>query len=122
MYIKLIDGTFTICKIIDLQDVPLNDDFCFVAKTDEEISLVCRTEHVPSSTIEREDGWKALRIQGQMEFSLVGVLAKITKTIAEENIGVFAISTFNTDYILTKELDFEKAVLALQQNGYVIDS
>ncbi len=121
MNIKLLDGNFTICKITNTKNVPLDDDFCFIAKTDEEISLVCLTEHVPTNTVEREDGWKALRIQGQMEFTLVGVLAKITRIIAEENIGVFAVSTFNTDYILTKKDDYEKAVTALIQNGYIVE-
>ncbi len=122
MNIKLLDGDFTICKISNTQNIPLDDDFCFVSKTDEEISLVCVTENVPTNTIERDDGWKALRIQGQMEFSLIGVLAKITRVIAEEKIGVFAISTYNTDYILTKKEDFEKAVFSLQQNGYILDT
>ncbi len=121
MNIKLIEGNFTISKVHDLKEVRLEDDFCFLAKTDEEISLVCRTEYAPSNTVEREDGWKMLRIQGQMEFSLVGVLARITKVIADEKIGVFAVSTYNTDYVLTKKEDFDKAVFALENNGYVID-
>ncbi len=121
MNIKLLDGDFTICKINNTQNIPLDDDFCFVSKTDEEVSLVCVTENVPAHTIERDDGWKALRIQGQMEFSLVGVLAKITRVIAEENIGLFAVSTYNTDYVLTKKENFEKAVFSLQQNGYILD-
>ncbi len=121
MNIKLIDGDYTICKIENIKEVNFNDDFVFLSKTDEEISLVCITEHAPKHTLEREEGWKALRIQGQMEFSLVGVLAKLTGVIAKENIGVFAVSTYNTDYILTKSEDFEKAVLSLRQNGYVIE-
>ena len=75
---------------------------------------------VPKNTIIREDGWKAVRICGELDFSLIGILAGITRILAERRIGIFAISTFNTDYVLTKEVDFEKAIHALKEAGYSI--
>ena len=92
----------------------------FIGKTDEEISLVCVTEEVPTNTIEREDGWRGFRIQGVLDFSLIGILSKISGILAENRIGIFAISTFNTDYILVKEEDFERALDVLHKDGYVI--
>ena len=75
---------------------------------------------VPGNTIERDDGWKSFRIIGQMDFSLIGILARISKILAESGVGIFAISTYNTDYILTKAENFEKAINVLRDSGYGI--
>lgn len=96
----------------------LGSEFCFIGKTDEEISLVCPTENVPEGVIERDDGWKAFRIQGILDFSLVGILSKIAGLLAENGISIFAVSTFNTDYVLTKEADYYRALDLLEKAGY----
>ena len=75
---------------------------------------------MPVNVIRRDDGWKAFRIQGVLDFSLVGILAKIATLLAENSIPIFAISTYNTDYVLTKAAHFEKALDALKQAGYTI--
>ena len=98
----------------------LDSEYSFVGKTDEENSLVCITSDVPSNTIEREDGWKAFRIQGVLDFSMIGILSKISGILAENKIGIFVISTFNTDYVLTKKEDYQKALEALRDAGYKI--
>ena len=67
-----------------------------------------------------EDGWRAFRIQGVLDFSLIGILADISRILAENKIGIFAISTFNTDYILTKEENYQKALDVLSRAGYTI--
>lgn len=108
------------CKVTDVKELDFDGDFCFVGKTDEEISYVCLTEHVPAHVMERDDGWKAFRIEGVLDFSLIGILAKISAVLAEQGIGIFAISTYNTDYILTKKENFERAFHALEQAGYKI--
>ena len=101
---------FSVCKVKDYSGVDLTKPFCFTGTTDEENSLVCPEALVPGNTIERDDGWKGFRIIGQLDFSLIGILARISKILAEGGIGIFAISTYNTDYILTKEENFEKAI------------
>ncbi|WP_022763348.1 MULTISPECIES: ACT domain-containing protein [unclassified Butyrivibrio] len=111
---------FTVCKVKDISKIDLQQDFCFVGKTDEEISLVCRTETVPENTVERNDGWKCFRIQGELDFSLIGILSGISKVLAKNNIGIFAVSTFNTDYILVKAENFELAQEVLDKAGYRI--
>ena len=89
-------------------------------RTDEEKSLVCPEEAVPENCICRDDGWRAFRVCGVLDFSLIGILAGITQILADRKIGLFAISTYNTDYVLTKEENFENAVLALKAAGYTI--
>lgn len=121
MKIKIIKDNFSVCKVKDYSQVNLNTEFCFVAKTDEENSLVCRTENVPNNVMEREDGWRAFRIQGVLDFSLIGILSRISGLLAEHEIGIFAISTFNTDYILTKEENYLKAIKVLDEAGYCIE-
>lgn len=120
MEIKVLDYDFSVCKVEDYSLVDLSAEFCFMGKTDEEKSLVCLTNKVPDNIIEREDGWKAFRIQGVLDFSLIGILSKISGLLAENGIGIFAISTFNTDYVLIKRENFQKAVSVLDNSGYII--
>ena len=120
MELKVIEKDFTICKLRDISAVNFDAAFCFLGKTDEELSLVCETRDVPPNTTQRDDGWKAFRIQGVLDFSLVGVLSAISSLLAGHKIGIFAISTYNTDYILTKSENFVKALDVLQSAGYQI--
>lgn len=120
MTLRIIDEVFSICKVTDYEDVDFSHPYIFIGQTDEENSLVCPTGSVPENTVERNDGWRAFRIGGILDFSLVGILADILKVLAEGGIGIFAISTFNTDYILTKSEQFDRAVGLLQSSGYEI--
>ena len=74
MKIEKIDYEFTVCRVKDYTLVNLDDEFCFIGKTDEEKSLVCRADKVPGNVVEQENGWKAFRVQGVLDFSLIGVL------------------------------------------------
>ena len=94
-----LDSRFSVCKVDDYSGVDLSQPFCFIGATDEENSLVCPEGLVPGNTTERDDGWKGLRIVGQLDFSLIGILARISKILASNEIGIFAVSTYNTDYI-----------------------
>lgn len=120
MEIKKIGYDFSICKVEDYSLVDFNKEFIFAGKTDEENSLVCPTSEVPSNVTEQDDNWKAFRIQGVLDFSLVGILSAISGILAENKIGIFAVSTFNTDYILTKGENFQKAMEVLACAGYTI--
>ena len=115
-----LNSRFSVCKVIDYSDIDLTQPFCFTAATDEENSLVCPELLVPDNTTAQDDGWKCFRIIGQLDFSLIGILARISEVLALNKIGIFAISTFNTDYILTKEENFEKALEVLIDAGYDI--
>ena len=122
MTIRVLPCDFTVCQIGDLASADLTAPFTFLSRTDEELSLVCPTDRCPAEAIRREDGWKGFGICGELDFSLIGILAGISKILAENAIGIFAISTYNTDYILTKEKNFEKAIKVLADAGYEIDS
>ena len=118
--LQVVPETFSICTVEDYSGIDIDQPFVFIGRTDEEKSLVCPVSLVPGNTIERADGWKAFRICGNLDFSLIGVLAEFTDVLAEAEIGIFAISTFNTDYVLTKEKNLRKAVKALSLAGYQV--
>lgn len=120
MEIRILEHDFSVCKVENFSQVDLESGYCFTGKTDEENSLVCITENVPDNTTHREDGWKAFRVEGVLDFSLIGILSRISTLLAENEIGIFAISTYHTDYILVKAENFDKAMAALAQAGYQI--
>lgn len=120
MKIKILEPDFSICKIDNLEEINFKDEFLFIGKTDEEISIVCKTENIPKRYIECESGWKAFRVEGVLDFSIVGLLAQISSLLAKHGISIFAISTYNTDYILMKKDFFLKALHLLAEEGYEI--
>jgi hypothetical protein len=103
-----------------LSDIFRAGKIFFLQKTPDEISLVCESRNVPAGADAASSGWKALRVVGTLDFGLVGVLAKITAALAEAGVGVFVVSTYDTDYILMKSDAFEKGVRALRMSGYKI--
>ena len=115
-----LEQDFSVCKVKDYSQIDLGQPFVFTGSTDEEKSLVCPTAIVPQNTVERDDGWKALRIIGILEFSLIGILAWISNSLAENGIGIFAVSTFNTDYIFVKKNNFDKSIKAMEDAGFSI--
>jgi len=121
MKLCVLASAFTVCKIDDGVPVDLNVPYTFLSRTHEERSLVCPTGAVPEQTLEREDGWRAFYVDGVLDFSLIGILARISGVLAEEKIGLFAVSTYNTDYILTKADRFGDALAALQKAGYEVE-
>ena len=120
MEIKKFNQNFSVCQVKDYSLTNLDSEYCFIGKTDEEKSLVCITSEVPENTIQRDDGWKAFRIQGVLDFSLIGILAKIATVLADNGISIFAVSTYNTDYVLIKKENYQKALGILQTTGYKI--
>lgn len=120
MKLKKLPFELTVCKVSDISQIDLNAGFYFASRTDEEISLVCETAVVPAETTARDDGWKAFRIEGVLDFSLTGILSGISAILAENKIGIFAVSTYNTDYILVKQENFGRALKVLSEKGYEI--
>lgn len=117
---KKISGDFTVCKVSDYSKTDLNAEYCFAGKTDEENSLVCLTDDAPSNVLQREDGWKAFRIEGVLDFSLIGVIADISALLARKDIGIFVVSTYNTDYVFVKKENVSKALLALKERDMIL--
>jgi hypothetical protein len=118
-----VGGRFAVCKLPPDSAVPAwatAGDVFSVTRTVEELSVVCRQEMVPSGT-QAEVGWRCLRVAGAMPFTLVGVLASLTRPVAAAGVGVFAVSTFDTDYLFFKEVEFQEAVAALRRAGHLVE-
>ncbi len=120
MKLQKLPYDLTVCKVAELSDIDLTAELFFIGRTDEELSLVCRTEDAPARTLARDDGWRGFRIEGVLDFSLVGVLSGLSSILAENRIGIFAVSTFHTDYILVKTENFDRAAKALSAAGYEV--
>ena len=120
--LKLIDGTFGVCRLNPADEIPhwaKNDKFYSISKTDEELSIVCAEEDI-SEGVTSELSWKILKIEGVLDFSLIGIIAKISTILADKGISIFVVSTFNTDYILIKEENISKAIIVLQEEQYTV--
>ncbi|MRI66915.1 ACT domain-containing protein [Gracilibacillus thailandensis] len=100
------------------------DELVSVSYTKEECSIVCNSNITfdESIVIEREDGWRCLKIEGVLDFALTGILANIATTLANHEISIFALSTFNTDYIIIKEEKLEKATAVLTEAGHHVSN
>ena len=120
MELQRIEGDFTVCKVNDLSQIDFSGELVFLAKTQEEISLVCPSVDTPAHTIAAEPGWRGFKVAGILDFSMIGVIANIGGVLAEAGISIFVVSTYNTDYVFTKAQSFDKAVQALVDGGYVI--
>jgi nitrilase len=118
-----VSGAFAVCRLPTDTAIPAwatAGDVFSVTRTGEELSVVCRQEIVPSGT-HAEVGWRCLRVAGTMPFTLVGVLASLTRPVAAAGVGLFAVSTFDTDYLFIKEAEFKTAVAALRRAGHSVE-
>jgi hypothetical protein len=115
---EILPHILTVCKVEKISDIDLKREFYFIGKTDEELSLVCKTEDTPENTIEKNDGWRGFRIKGVLDFSLTGILSKLSGILAAHEISIFAVSTYNTDYILVREENFDRALKVLGDGRY----
>jgi hypothetical protein len=122
MTLTRLSELFGICRLPSESPIPpwaSAGAFVSITRTADELSIVCRQDAVPDG-MQAERGWRCLRVAGTMPFSSVGVLASLTAPLAEAGISIFAISPFETDYLLVKDDDFQKAVTCLQQAGHSI--
>ena len=93
--------------------------FYQICRTDEELSIVCETRLSIRSDHE-EKGWACIKVDGPLDFGLTGILAAISQVLAESNISIFAISTYDTDYILVKHHSLDNAIRTFRANGYAV--
>lgn len=117
----VLDGLFAVCRLPADAAWPAwpSGEFVSVTRTADELSVVCREDAVPEG-VRREDGWRCLRVAGTLDFSLVGVLAFLLVPLAEAGVSVFALSTFDTDYLLVKAEKLKAAVDVLRRDGHVV--
>ncbi|SDS92653.1 hypothetical protein SAMN05444162_2622 [Paenibacillaceae bacterium GAS479] len=122
MNLALMDSTFAIVKLPSNAEVPSwadQGEFYSITRTSEELSIVCSTSVIPNNTEgEIEQDWKCIKVEGVLDFGLTGILASLANPLAEQEISIFAISTFNTDYLLIKQHSIDKAKAALEKAGH----
>lgn len=121
---KLLKERYGVCRLDKTELIPewsKNSDFFSITRTEDELSIVCSQDNIPND-IKCEKDWRMLKIQGPLDFSLIGILASISTVLAQKGISIFAISTYDTDYILVKNKDIDNAIEALIKERYeVID-
>jgi hypothetical protein len=120
--ITVLPDLYAVCRLGAAEKIPawaLASGFCSVTRTGDELSILCSQELVPEG-VEAAKGWKSFKVEGKLPFNLVGVLYSLSSTLAQAGISIFAVSTYNTDYLFIKATDMEKGVAALRNAGHDI--
>ena len=120
--LTIIPGRFSVCRLDAQEAVPgwaLDGDFFSVTRTAEELSIVCRETDVPEGEMS-EAGWVCFKVEGPLDFALTGVMAALAGPLADAGISLFAVSTYDTDYLLVKALVLGGAVVALTKAGHTV--
>ncbi|SHK25281.1 hypothetical protein SAMN02745163_03495 [Clostridium cavendishii DSM 21758] len=119
---KLLEEKYGVCRLEKEAIIPewaSRDEFFSITKTSDELSIVCLERDIPMDTV-CERGWRILKIEGPLDFSLIGIMASISSILAQKGISIFAISTYDTDYILVKNTDVDNAVETLVSERYKV--
>ena len=121
--LMLLPNQYAICQLLPDAGVPdwaRGDDLLALIRTADEFTIVCENLDIPEG-VPVEPGWRALKVAGPLQFSMVGVLASLSDTLAKNNVSIFVISTFDTDYVLLKEAQLDVAISALESQGHRVD-
>jgi hypothetical protein len=125
MNLEAVEIRLAVCRLEVGSDIPpwvdQSREFTSVTRTNDELSVVCALDSVPEG-VPMEGPWRAFKVKGPIVMTLIGVVAALANPLAAANISIFAISTFDTDYILVHEPDFDAAVSALTRAGHVVVS
>jgi hypothetical protein len=120
--LQLLPQEFAVCRLAADAAVPqwASRGLVFsITRTADELSIVCEGKFVPSS-VKSEKGWRCFKLQGPFAFAMTGVLASVLEPLAEARVSIFAVSTYDTDYVMLKEKCLAKAVRALRAAGHVV--
>jgi hypothetical protein len=120
--LQLLAGRSAVCRLepdSPLPDWAVGAGLSSITRTDDELSVVCAEENVPAD-VRAERGCRCLKVAGPFAFSEIGVLASLTEPLARAGVSLFAISTFDTDYLLVKQENLEKARAALSAAGHQV--
>ena len=119
---KLLKEKYGVCRLSKDELIPewvKGSDFYSITKTYDELSIVCSEDCIPSN-IKCENDWRILKVEGPLDFSLIGILSSISSILAQNKISIFAVSTYDTDYILVKNNDLDKAIESLIKERYEV--
>jgi len=120
--LAILSDPLAICRLSPAEDVPewaMIGEFVSITHTADELSIVCAEANVPAD-VKADRGWRALKVEGPLDLALTGVLASLANPLAEAQINLFAISTFDTDYLLVKGYNLKRACTVLQQAGQAV--
>jgi hypothetical protein len=118
--LAILPDLFAVCKLQANESIPswaLSGSICSLTRTPDELSIVCPQELVPEG-VQVVKGWKCLKVEGKLDFSLVGILSSLASSLARVGVSLLAISTYETDYLFVKESDLDRGVAALREAGH----
>lgn len=121
--ITILPNEFTIHQFEATEPIPqkiFDSKYYWIGKTDEELSVVCDSK-IKLNSSKSDGNWSILKLVGQFDFSVVGILADITHALSEAGISIVALSTYDTDYIMVKTAKVEQAKKVLTEVGYIVD-
>lgn len=126
LVLDIVPGAFSVVRLPPGNAVPVwaeeGGSFTSITRTEAELSVVCESARVPEGVAPREDGWGALRVRGPLDFGLTGILSAVAAPLAAAGVPIFAVSTFDTDYVLVKQADMNAAIAALRAEGIAVES
>lgn len=120
--LSLLPDKFAICRLDASSKIPewaCAGSFISITRTLDELSIVCPMDRVPSVR-ECNRGWRCFKVEGKLDFSLTGILAALATPLAQAGVSIFALSTYDTDYLMVKDVDKEKAIQVLSQAGHQV--
>lgn len=122
--LSLLDGRFAVCRLAPGDEIPawaVSGAFTSITRTRDELSVVCAEGAVPEG-IRCEGGWRVFQIEGPLDFGMTGILASVAVPLAEAGVSVFALSTFDTDYVMVREESVERSFAALVAAGHRVST
>ena len=120
--LEVLPERFGICRFgpnVSIPDWALTSHFYSITQTQEEVSIVCHEGVIPQEIL-YEKGWRGLKVQGPIDFSETGILSALAQPLARENVSIFALSTYDTDYLFVREKDLSKTIETLSQEGFLV--
>ena len=118
--VVVIPGIYAICHLPADESLPTwatAAGFFSVTRTPDELSIVCETRIAPAG-IRKEGGWRGMAVRGPLDFDLTGIIAALAVPLAAARISIFVVSTYETDFLLVRDQDFDRAVLTLRNAGH----
>ena len=119
----ILEGEYSLCRLAASASIPswiYDSDFYTISKSKNELSLICESKFIPAD-IRKSDNWKLLKIDAVLDLSLTGITAKFSKPLADANVNLCVIATFDTDYIMVQTAKLDIAKAALQNEGFIVE-
>jgi len=120
--LSILPEVFAVCRLEPDAALPawaMRGSFFSITRTPEEVSIVCQQDAVPEDVL-AEKAWRGLKVEGPIDFAFTGVLASLARPLAEAGVSIFPLATYNTDYLLLKEQDLARAIVALSEEGHAL--